>query len=471
MYSGVVVPFAGISFGHIHRHGGEIYCCDDSFLYRLQGNVWKPVGKTEGADNVHVDDSGIWLEYLDARPPYSRLMDEAGNVLRIEPYAPSRTITIGNELIFRSSDDEQSLCKKVGLDDAVVVSEYSRLYEPPVKALDRVVIEMRDGVIRCLDADFCERWTLPARKRVRGHLKQSPQVHENSGNIFINFEAIPESGEYRSVVVSSESGAVIWELLFTKEPSFSNLIGDNIYVVCDGELGVYDFMTGREIRHAMLPEPLVNVRWLLPHNHSLIVANMPRIDVSASEPFAIYVLDATTLNITQHLTIPMEVANSKPKAELTSFGDLVVLPLWSPSLDSPYSATAVLCSSTSSDVVDGILPLPNRPDFRITKMENSKGESEYVVTVSHPNIDELWVWSAWTLKDLALSVGNATVVNKKSFDKNHNGVIHFAPDLSVLDVGAEAKLRDMLEAVEHSLRFVKPGLKKNAFRFPFMRLS
>lgn len=94
MYSGVVVPFAGYSFGTVYVRDGGIYASDDSFVYRLEGNSWQPMLKTEGAGQVSVDQSGIWLEYQDADPAYSRLVDEAGNTVRQEYFAPSCAIDV-----------------------------------------------------------------------------------------------------------------------------------------------------------------------------------------------------------------------------------------------------------------------------------------------------------------------------------------------------------------------------------------
>lgn len=470
MYSGVVVPFAGYSFGTVYVRDGGIYASDDSFVYRLEGNSWQPMLKTEGAGQVSVDQSGIWLEYQDADPAYSRLVDEAGNTVRQEYFAPSCAIRIGDELFFNRTDSDMSLCKKRDGSE-IVGSSFADIYEPPARLADGMLIETVDGVVRCLNTDFSERWSLPSRQSVVGGLKQRPQVHSGTGDFLINFGVGDDSVSYRSLVVSAADGRILREFVFPNLPTFCNLIGDKVYAGCDGNLSVYDFVSGAKLSTKELPDDCFELRWLCAHDDYLIIGGNPSGYRVGESGLSLFVLDASTLNTLQILHVPQEVGRSKPAAEFVVIGERVFLPVWSPSLDNPYAAMVVLSASASEQAEEITLPLPTRPDFRVTKMENAKGETEYMVSVSHSSLDELWVWSAWVLKDLALSVGYATVVDKKSFDKKHNGIIHYAADLSVLGATAEAKLKDMLAAVEHSLRSIRPGMKKNSFKLQFMKVS
>ena len=267
---------------------------------------------------------------------------------------------------------------------------------------------------------------------------RTPQPYNDL--VILNVGEDPDTRKDGEITAFAKTdGHVVWAYHLPSKVDNCLVIGDGVYITYQDRMIVLDAQTGKERLNQPMGfdcEAQYIKATLFYHDNQLLAIS------SGASSIRIFSEDSKTL--IQAIQIPEPYYPAQGVAPLVN-KDKLYLTLSTPPTLKGIRGLLIL-SPTQADEAPH-LEIAERPPFQIITTEEADGAHEIIVSISHPNLEDILRYSEITLKEISQMRGYQ-VWDSPQQDLKWNGKIELIVDPTPLPKTAERDLQTMLTDLE-----------------------
>jgi hypothetical protein len=399
-----------------------------SYLYNIQGRR-----------NIIIDNDGLWIDHSDKDEiSFTKFVDIFNkNVGQKDlPFSIAYGAQILSDYVIGIQRKHLYVYRRDDQDIKTIPGRFNSKM-----CLFKGVLVAREvfaDKIQCFDLSLNEIWSLDLEKQCfTSTINSGIQPFNDIFIVNVGERTKEPRGEFELNAYRIEDGGLVWQVILPATPYCSNVIGDKVYISVRERIIVVDSGTGKilvDVPHQLGSDGHHN---LYPFKDYLIAA--------CETTSKINVFSKNGQELLQQIDIPEPLSTICRRLPVACDDKLYILLSHRNMIMREASSSLLVLKPDESQPHRITLALPRRPPFYISVLTKKNGDHEHLVTISHPDLDEIILYGTIVLKEIVIEVSSQ--LDQRKRDENHNGTLHFVVDPDPLPKDMLTTAREKLQVI------------------------